>query len=121
MEKVMKLLDEEPEEAKKVVRQLMLDAEEKKKLQMRTNRVPLSRQRGVDKIPTFQGKEFLPFQKKLLGFAQDEPGCAKLLRLVSKQYRKREINAIVMDEIAEEPEMSEVPVKMLSSELHSLL
>ena len=132
MEKILKLIDEDPEEAKKMMAGMVAEMNAKeeelkamKEDQMLQNRngrrVPLSRQRGVDKIPSFSGKGFLSFQKKFIGFAQDEPGLASILRLISRKYRDKEVNAILMDEIADEADRTDAPIKILSSEVHSLL
>ena len=110
-EKIMKLMTDNPEEAEKLLDSVIKDAElkaEKKDDQMqqnRTNRVPLSQQRGVDKIPVFSGKGFMSFQKKLLSFAQDEPGCAVLLRLVAQKFKDQPIDDLKLGIMADEPSL----------------
>ena len=81
MDELMKLMQTNPEEGKAKLSQILKTAAEMEEMLKtykeglgKKSRIPLSRQRGVDKIPAFSGKEFLPFQKKLQGFAQDEPG-----------------------------------------------
>ena len=83
IEDIAQMMKENPEEGRKRLQDFIDKAEADKAWQSK-NRIPLSRQRGVDKIPQFNGKGFLGFQKKLVGFAQDEPGCAALLRLVAR-------------------------------------
>ena len=132
MEEIAEMFQKDPEAGKAKLMEVLktaAEAEEKfmtsKMGQQRTGRIPLSRQRGVDKIPTFSGKEFLPFQKKLLGFCQDEPGCAALLKLVCRKYKGGEINQLKRIEIADEPDVAEIldetSIRMLNSEIHSLL
>ena len=125
MDLIVRMVGEDPDEAKRLIKEMFNDAEakaEELKNAKAKNRIPLSRQRGADKIPTFSGKGFLAFQKKLIGFAQDEPGCAALLRLVAKKYKDRQIDDMLLSVLADEPDVSDgAPVKVLNSELHSLL
>ena len=103
MDVLVKMFSENPEEAKEMLKKVLLENDEKAeeiralkmegKMTQKNTRVPLSRQRGADKIPNFSGKEFLPFQRKLIGFCQDDPGTAALLKLTARKYRNSEINA----------------------------
>ena len=48
-------------------------------------RTPLTKQRNVDKLPTFSGESYLVYQDKIETFCEDEPGLRRMLKDAVKQ------------------------------------
>ena len=84
---------------------------------------PLSKQRGVDKIPVLKDRDgFSTFAKKFLSFRQDEKGLAALLKMTIKEFPEAEIdNDIIERNLETKESMSSIPIDDLNAEMHALL
>ena len=122
MRKYDELLKEDPDRARHHVQDIIEETERRiaEMKPAKNTRIPLSKQRGIEKLPIFNGMEYLPFQKKIVSFCQDDPGVADVLKAVGRKYVKNKLDDIQKDTLQEmlSPEFG---IKALSAELHALL
>ena len=86
-----------------------------------TKRLPLSKQRGLERVPEFAGvyAEYHNFRKKALTFFADCPGLRDLLRDLEKSSKTFDANGYYYTEL--QAEYTGLNVKEISGEVHTVL